>query len=123
MDYQMLLTAVDQFFRDARFYTILGLIALDVALAVAEAIKENRFDWHKLGEFYRSMVVPYVLGYMAVYVAITYIPGDVGSILGEAVRLLGFAGVLSTLAASIVGHAKAIAPSGPPAPPRRMRYV
>jgi hypothetical protein len=40
-----LLEVVLEFFQDARLYTILGLIVLDVVMGVAVAIKNGQFEW------------------------------------------------------------------------------
>jgi len=109
-----LLAAVDRFFRDARLYVILGLIGLDVVLGVAAALKTGVFDWHKLGDFYKTMVAPYVLGYLALYVTFQLLPevvgmvGEVGNVAGEVMVTVAFATIAANLVASIWDHLKAL---------------
>jgi len=109
-----LLATVDRFFRDARLYVILGLIGLDVVLGVAAALKTGVFDWHKLGDFYKTMVAPYVLGYLALYVTFQLLPdvvgmvGEVGNVAGEVMVTVAFATIAANLVASIWDHLKAL---------------
>jgi len=108
------LATVDRFFRDARLYVILGLIGLDVVLGVAAALKTGVFDWHKLGDFYKTMVAPYVLGYLALYVTFQLLPdvvgmvGEVGNVAGEVMVTVAFATIAANLVASIWDHLKAL---------------
>jgi len=55
---------VAAFFADGRVSTILGLILLDVCLAVAAAVRQGAFQARRLAEFFRTMVVPYMIGYL-----------------------------------------------------------
>jgi hypothetical protein len=108
------LGAVDRFFKDARLYAILGLIALDVVLGVAVALKTGMFDWNRLGDFYKTMVSPYVLGYLALYVVFQLLPevvgmvGEVGNVAGEVMVTVAFATIAANLVASIWDHLKAL---------------
>lgn len=106
-------SVVAEFFQDARLYTILGLIGLDLALGVAAAIKAGRFEWGRLAQFYQTMVAPYVLGYLALYVAFGMVPGLEG-LVGEGLNYTAFGAIVLNLLGSIGGHLKALAlaPSG-----------
>lgn len=42
---------------------ILLVIVLDLVLGIAVAIKAKKFEWSKLADFYRSAVVPALLGW------------------------------------------------------------
>jgi len=99
----VLLTVVGEFFQDARLYVILALIGLDFALGVATAIKAGKFEWKKVGQFYQTMVVPYVIGYLALYVAFMLVP-DVEPIVGEGLATVVFGAILVNLVGSIAGH-------------------
>jgi len=109
-----LLTTIDRFFRDARLYAILGLIGLDVVLGVAAALKTGKFDWHRLGDFYKTMVAPYVLGYLALYVTFQLLPevvgmvGEAGAVAGEVMVTVAFATIVVNLVASIWDHLKVL---------------
>jgi len=109
-----LLATIDRFFRDARLYVILGLIGLDVVLGVAAALKTGKFDWHRLGDFYKTMVAPYVLGYLALYVTFQLLPevvgmvGEAGAVAGEVMVTVAFATIVVNLVASIWDHLKVL---------------
>ena len=94
--------------------TILGLIFLDVVLGVAVAVKRGRFEWRAVGTFYKTNVLPYILGYVAVsgaalFVAPELIAGEAGDALGLVISWLGFGAIVGQLLfGSIVGNAKAL---------------
>lgn len=94
------------FWADGRVSTILGLIVLDVVLAVAAAIKEKAFDWRRLAEFYRTMVLPYVLGYLAFYGAGFLLDtewlGAFGEIASEATMWVPWLALVGNLVADVV---------------------
>lgn len=52
-------------------FGLLALIALDLLFGVALAIKLKVFDWKKLGDFYRTTVVPNVIGWLAIYFVVS----------------------------------------------------
>jgi len=109
-----LLIAVDRFFQDARLYVVLGLIGLDVILGIAAALKTGEFDWHRLGDFYKTMVAPYVLGYLALYVTFQLLPevvgmvGEAGAVTAEVMVSVAFATIVVNLVASIWDHLKVL---------------
>jgi len=98
------------FFADPRVQTILGLIILEVFLAVANAIKKGEFAWRRLGDFYRTMVVPYILGFLGFFLAGKFIkmalvePYDV--IVGEGAIYLAWITLVFNLVADIYAKAK-----------------
>lgn len=99
------------FFADARVRAIVALIALDVLLGIAAALKSGEFDWQKIARFYQSNVVPYVLGYLAFYLAAKVIIdptvlGDWADIVGESAITVAWAAILASLGNSILGHIK-----------------
>ena len=107
MDWNYLVMLVDKFFADPRVLTILGMILLDVVLAISAAIKLNEFDWKRLPEFYKTMVLPYVVGYLAAYVASLLIVGDwAGGLPVEVIVSVLWAAIVGNLGASILGHLK-----------------
>jgi len=107
MDVLSLWEAVMAFFQDARLYTILGLIVVDVVLGVAVAIKNGCFKWHLLAMFYRTMVAPYVLGYLALYVMFRVVPGLAG-IVGQGLDYVAFGTIVANVLGSIVTHLQAL---------------
>jgi len=52
-----------EFWRAPQTRTILVLILLDLATGVMAAIRAGVFKWKELVRFYRTNVLPYVLGY------------------------------------------------------------
>jgi hypothetical protein len=102
-----LLEVVLEFFQDARLYTILGLIVLDVVMGVAVAIKNGEFVWFKVGQFYRTMVAPYVIGYLALYVMFGVVPGLEG-IVGEGLHAVAYGAIVVNLLGSVVSHLQAL---------------
>ena len=108
-----ILEAVKLFFQDGRVVTIEGLIVLDVILAVAAAIKARVFDWRRLAEFYRSMVVPYVLGYLAFYIVgeLFFVPkwlGDWSSLAGDGIQWVAWMALVGNLGADVMNSAKTL---------------
>ena len=87
---------------DSRIIVILGLIALDLVLGVAAALKRKEFDWRKLGDFYLTTVTPKLIGYIALHIVIGTITG-VDSYVADGAQWAAFA----LLTASILGSAAA----------------
>jgi len=50
--------------------TLVGLILADVVLGVAVAVRSGAFQWRKLGDFYRVQVLPSLIGWFGVTLAI-----------------------------------------------------
>lgn len=91
--------------------TLLGLILLQVILAVALAIREKTFDWKKLADFYQTKVIPYVIGWLAFAFVVRLISTDLlgpeyNGIVGDGVTWLSWLAVVSSLGARIVETAK-----------------
>lgn len=101
------LSLVDQFMRDARLYVLLGMIVLDFIFGVAEALKTGVFQWDKVGQFYTTNVVPYILGYLALYVAVGMNIG-LKTVVGEGAVTAAFGAALAPLLSSFLRHAGAI---------------
>lgn len=63
----------------AQVLTLVGLIVADVVLGVASAVKAGKFDWQRVADFYRSQVLPSLLGWLGVTVALYLVtPGLLG---------------------------------------------
>jgi len=103
---------VEAFFADARVSTILGLIFLDVALAVAVAVRQGQFQARRLAQFFRTMVVPYLIGYLGVYGAVYFMDeeylGPFAEALGAGFAWAAWLALVANLAADILGHAKSL---------------
>jgi hypothetical protein len=95
---------------------ILLLIGLDLVLGILCAIKRGAFEWGKVGQFYQTMVIPYVGGYLALQIAFTLLPEQLATVLSPMLTGVALATILTALAASILSHIREIgfvAPSRP----------
>lgn len=98
------------FFADARVQTIVGLIILEVFLAVAAALKKSEFEWRRLADFYRTMVIPYLLGFLGFFLAGKFItlsllePYD--ALVGEGAIWLAWITLVFNLVADIYAKGK-----------------
>ncbi|NPV08262.1 MAG: hypothetical protein HPY83_09935 [Anaerolineae bacterium] len=103
---------LEGFFADGRVSTILGLILLDVALAVAVAVRRGEFEARRLADFFRTMVVPYLIGYMGVYGAAYFLDerylGPFAEALGSGFAWAAWLALVANLAADILEHARAL---------------
>jgi zinc transporter ZupT len=50
--------------------TLVGLILADVVLGVAVAVRSGQFQWRKLADFYRVQVLPSLIGWLGVTLAL-----------------------------------------------------
>lgn len=93
------------FFGDPRVSAIVGLIFLVWMLAMARAIKEGIFQWRRLAEFMQTMVLPYVVAFLGVYLAAKLIQPDIlgpyGMIVGEAVIWMAWLTLVFNLVADV----------------------
>ena len=101
------------FFQDPRVLTILGLIVLDFVLGVAGALRTDKWDWKKVANFYQTNVLPFILGYLAFYVAANLIPdfkllGDWSYLVGEGALLIAWGAILASLGSSIILHIRTL---------------
>jgi L-cystine uptake protein TcyP (sodium:dicarboxylate symporter family) len=107
------LELVKAFFSDPFVRALIGFIALDFLLGVAAALRTKTFDFSKLADFYTSMVLPYILGYLAFYVATKLvidptILGDWANLVGEGVVKVAWLAIIGTLGKSIVDNIKVL---------------
>ena len=82
--------------------TIIGLIFLDVVIAVARSVRQSEFDIGYLPEFYKTNVVPFIIGYIAVvgaakFVDVSLLPEAFGNVFSEIVAWLGFGTIAAAL--------------------------
>lgn len=99
------------FFDDPRVRALVALIALDFLLGLAAALRCGEFDWKKVANFYRTNVFPYLIGYLAFYVATKLIIdptvlGNWANIVGEGAITIAWAAILASLGSSIVTNIK-----------------
>ena len=109
---EYLVSLVYAFFHDPRVLTLLGLIVLDVLLGVAVAVRTETFDWRRLATFYRTMVGPYLLGYLGFYLCAKIMTaellGPAGYLVGEGMTTLAWLTLVGTLAASVIDNARSL---------------
>jgi hypothetical protein len=91
---------IDAWLTDSRMYIILGLMIIQVVMAVAAAKKQNIFDWTKLGDFYQTSVIPMLLGYLVLYIVLGSIAG-LDTFLGQGFQWVAFAPLATSLVMSI----------------------
>jgi hypothetical protein len=86
----------------------MGLLYLDLVFGLAKALRTQSFDFKKLAQFYATNVLPYLIGYAALYVAFSFVfPADYA--LSQEVSKNGAWGILvASLTTSIYHSAKAI---------------
>jgi len=92
---------------------LVGLIILDVLLGVAVAIRKKEFDWAKLGDFYLSMVLPMLIGWVGFIIITNLASKEVlgpvyGVIVGDVVIWTSWLAVVATIGKSIVVNAKGL---------------
>ena len=118
MDVMALLRA---FANDGRAGTLTSLILIDVALGIAASLRAGVFDWKKVGQFYKTMVVPYVLGYLVFYASGFLLDpawlGGLGWIASEAMMWAPWAALIAALGGSILVNLKGLAIAVPPEEP------
>ena len=92
---------------------LIGLIVLDVLLAVAVAIRTNTFEWSRLAEFYKTMVIPLLIGWVG-FIILTRMASEAtlgpvyGALVGKLVAWAAWLAVVATIGASIVNNAKTL---------------
>lgn len=94
-----------RFGTDDKTRTILAFILVDVTTGVMCALKLRVFDIQRLANFYASSVVPYILGYLLVWVLVllgldSVIPPSIQTGLAS----LGFSMIVTTLTGSIIDN-------------------
>jgi hypothetical protein len=92
---------------------LLALITVQVLLAVALAIREKKFEWQRLADFYRSMVVPMLIGWLAFAVLAKFaspavLGPEYGPLAADGVTWLAWLAVVAALGGKIVTTAKSL---------------
>ncbi len=85
---------------------VVGLVALDVIFGIARAIRLKEFSFIAVAAFYRTMVLPYIIGYVGLVAAAKFLgeatlPEPYGLIVSTAMIGVGWAALVGTLARSI----------------------
>lgn len=100
------------FFADGRVQTVVGLITADLLFGIAAALKKGEFDWKKTANFFQTNVAPYVIGYLAYFVAARLVVGELlgeyAYLVGEAAHYVIWAAIVASLANDIISHLKVL---------------
>lgn len=93
--------------------TLLALIFAQLLFAVAVAIRDKRFEWGELADFYRSRVLPYGLGYITLiilsrYASVEMLGADAGALVADGVAWAGWLVLVGSLAGKIFISIKAL---------------
>jgi hypothetical protein len=112
----------------ARYWPLLAVLLVlavaDVLTGTGSALKRGRFDWALVAEFYKTLVLPKVLGWSAVTAlaeSVTFfaLPPEVGGVLGGLIgpgaSLAFYVPVVLGLVSSITANLKEIGGAGPDA--------
>lgn len=100
---------IRRFATDGKTRTMLGLILVDIVTGIIKALRLRTFDAQQLARFYASNVVPYVLGYLLVWImALLGLDNVLTPTMQDSVASIGFAMIGTTLGASIVKNLQAI---------------
>lgn len=95
-----------------RLIGVVLLVMLDWLFGVIRAIKEGKFEWALLANFYLTTVIPYVLGWAALHVAVKLIAifalADVGSIVTVSVSAGAYMILLLALGAQVIEKIRAV---------------
>lgn len=90
---------------------LLALIVVQVLLAVALAVRQKVFDWKLLADFYRTRVVPMLIGWLAFVILVKFATTEIlgptyGVIAGDGVSWAAWLAVVASLGARIITDAK-----------------
>lgn len=110
MDKDFLLTLLFAFFNSFQFKAILGLIFLDVVLGIAQAIRQKMFSPSLMADFYLSNILPYVIGYGALYVGIYVILPKEFGFLPDTLVTLAWSTLVTALLGSILKNLASLYP-------------
>jgi hypothetical protein len=91
---------------------VIALIAAQVVLGIAVSLKHKVFEWQKLADFFETIVLPKVLGWLACaiiarFVIPSYLPVNL-QVLGPGLELVAFGTVVIALGAAILGNLQAL---------------
>jgi hypothetical protein len=89
----------------AEFWPLLALIVLDVVLGVMRAVKQGYFNWARVGDFYRTMIVP-KLGSWVAMAALNIVLGE--SFVSQAAVHGTFLIIIASVSASVKENFSAV---------------
>lgn len=103
MDASVVLAAVATVFEQYRpqVLTLVGLIVADVVLGAAAAVKVGVFDWQKLAGFYKTQVLPSLIGWLGVTLALYLVTPALLGDLADAINTVAANALWGTAVASV----------------------
>lgn len=105
------------FVNDPRTRTLFAFIVVDIVTGIAAAFRTRQFDWTRLADFYWTSVVPFILGYLLIYLLTIFGLGALlGPVLAEIGATIGVGPAVLTLTASIAQNLVAIRTAVPKTP-------
>ena len=90
---------------------LLALVAADILSGLAKAIRTKLFNWLEVADFYRSMVVPYLLGYVALAVVVKSALPDVnlfGLPFNDTVLTVAWGAIVLSVGKSVIANLKEV---------------
>lgn len=109
------MTLILRFVQDERTLILFGLIVVDLVVGIIAALRTGTFDPRAVGAFYRTNVVPFILGYLLVYtVSLWGIGTLIGPVWGEVTATVGSGPAILNLGTSIVRNLARIRPQVQP---------
>jgi hypothetical protein len=99
--------------------TLVSLIALDVVMGIAAALREKVFRWREVGDFYLTMVLPFLLGWIAFsvvshFAVVELLGPQYGGMVGPVITWAAWMAVVAVLGNSIIRNAKTLYGEFPP---------
>ena len=88
---------------------VLGLTIAQVILAVSVAIKSKIFEWSKLGDFFATIILPKLGGWLATVVIVKLVPPEYLPVeIGSGIQTVAFTVVIASFVGAIVGNLRAL---------------
>lgn len=105
--------------------SIAGVILLDWAFGVALAVRDGKFEFNKLADFYRTQIMPKLIGWVALTVVLKlaafFAIGELSAAIPLSIAGLTFAIIMVALVAAVAAKVKdllgsdVVPPYNPPA--------
>lgn len=96
----------------AQLVGVLALVVADLLFGVWVAVKEGKFDLRKIGDFYKTTVLPYVLGWVTLVVLVKVIAifalTDISPVVPATIEAGAYAILLLTLGSGLFDKFRAL---------------
>ncbi len=89
----------------AQFLSLLGLILADLLLGVAVAVRAREFKLARVGDFYRVQVLPVLIGWVGVTLALYLMTPELLGALADSFNAVVANGLWATALATVGGSA------------------